>query len=89
VGAGYRARRGLLPPMAPGQGQFGRTADSQGVSSLRPGELAACRRARTGVRPGRRLVLWRGERRRPRDGAGARSGHPRRGAQPLGARPAQ
>ena len=41
MGARHRAWRGLLPPLAQGQGQLRWPAGSQGVAPLRPGQLAA------------------------------------------------
>ena len=39
VGAGHRARRRLLPAVAPGEGEIRRVVDPQGVTPFRPGEL--------------------------------------------------
>ena len=46
VGAGHRARRRLLPPLAPRQGELRRPAGAQGDPPLRPGQLVDRRRAR-------------------------------------------
>ena len=87
MGARHRTRCGLLPPVAPGQGQLRRSADPQGVPPLRSGQLAARRLPRSGVRPGRGALLRLRERRRPRHGGPPRARHPRRQAQPVGAGP--
>ena len=85
MGARHGARRGLLPPLASGQGQLRRPADSQGIAPLRSGQLVAQRLSRAGVRPRRGEVLRRRKRRRTRDGPPAASGHPRRRTQSVGA----
>ena len=60
VGAGHRARRRLLPPLAPRQGELRRAAGAQVDPPLRPGQLVARRRAGARLAPRRAALLRRG-----------------------------
>ena len=97
VAARRPARRRLLPPLAPRQGQLRRPAGAQGQPPLRPGQLVARRHARARSTPAGRLFFY-GEAGRAHGyargydrahGAAAAAGRPVRpapGRQPAAAR---